>query len=236
VKKNLVLSLSLNVLFILYGICIIHGRGGFSYLKERLNPRPPVKQDINKVYYQTKESIFEAMPADTGEIVFVGNSITDYCDWYELFGNQKIRNRGISGDVINGVIGRLDEIVRAKPEKIFLMIGINDLGQGNSVQEILENYKRLIRLIKEKSPRTKLYLQSILPTFRIQDRSNEHIMAINDGLKDLASENECVYVDLFSLLKTKKNELDTVYSFDGIHLNGKGYLVWKQAIEQYVNH
>jgi lysophospholipase L1-like esterase len=236
VKKNLILSLSLNVLFILYGTYIIHGRGGFSYLKERLNPKPSVKQDINKAYYQTKESIFEAMPADTDEIVFVGNSITDYCDWYELFGNQKIRNRGISGDVINGVIERLDEIVRANPKKIFLMIGINDLGQGNSVQEILENYNRLIRLIKEKSPRTKLYLQSILPTYRIRDKSNEQIMAINDGLKDLASENEYTYVDLFSLLKTKKDELDTVYSFDGIHLNGKGYLVWKQAIEQYVNH
>jgi len=65
---------------------------------------------------------------------FLGNSITDYCDWYELFGKLNIKNREIGGD---GVIDRLDEVTSSKPKQIFLMIGINDLGKKRSVNQIL---------------------------------------------------------------------------------------------------
>ncbi|HEV8515230.1 MAG TPA: hypothetical protein VGQ59_18235, partial [Cyclobacteriaceae bacterium] len=60
------------------------------------------------------------------------------------------------------------------------------------------------------------------------------IIILNNGLTSICSKYHLVYVNLFDLLKTKENKLDTAYTFDGIHLNGKGYLIWKKAIEKYI--
>lgn len=80
----------------------------------------------NQFYYQ-RSTLFEKLPIDSDDIVFLGNSITNGCEWHELFNNPNIKNRGISSDVSMGVYDRLDPIIKGKPAKIFLMIGINDI-------------------------------------------------------------------------------------------------------------
>jgi len=61
------------------------------------------------------------------DIVFLGNSITQDDNWDSLFNNHAFYNRGISGDVTDGVLQRLGEIVYVKPTAVFIEIGINDL-------------------------------------------------------------------------------------------------------------
>lgn len=238
-KKILAISVILNILFIILIILIlfsgygIHKKLDIDDLKIKQPPKSIENpKEERSAYYKDKVSLFEIMPNGKNGIIFLGNSITDGCDWNELFGNSKIINRGIGGDVIEGVIERLDNVVNFNPKKIFLMIGINDLERKDSITKILTNYERLITLIKEKSPRTKIYIQSILPTDYM---NNNDIISINKGLFILAEKHELIYVNLFDLLKTDKNELDTVYTHDGVHLNGKGYLLWKKAIEHYIN-
>jgi len=237
-NKLFLISVIFNALFLIFGGYLIHKKGGIDYLKRKFklqNETQTQKPKDYGVYYNAKKSIFEIMPNDTNEIIFLGNSITDYCDWYELFGKSNIKNRGIGGDIINGVIDRLDEVVESKPKKIFLMIGTNDLGRGNNVNEILSDYERLVKLILEKTPKTELYLQSILPTHNQPTRKNTDIIEINKGIVLIAQKYSLIYVDLFDLLKTVNNELNMDFSFDGLHLNGNGYLIWKKAIIGYVN-
>ena len=74
----------------------------------------------NQFYYQ-RSTLFEKLPIDSDDIVFLGNSITNGCEWHELFNNPNIKNRGISSDVSMGVYDRLDPIIKGKPAKIFLM-------------------------------------------------------------------------------------------------------------------
>jgi lysophospholipase L1-like esterase len=57
-------------------------------------------------------------------------------------------NQGISGEVSNGLLQRLDFFDRTQPEKIFVMVGINDLIRGLDDQEILAN----CRLFTKKTP------------------------------------------------------------------------------------
>ena len=232
-KKTLLISLILNLLFILFGGYVIHRKGGIEYLKMKFNPSG-TKSEYGQ-YYDLRKELFEILPNDSNEIIFLGNSITEGCHWHELFGNVNIKNRGISGDIINGLIHRIDEVVSSNPQKIFLMIGTNDLGRKNTVDQITMNYERLIILIKEKSPKTKLFIQSVLPTYIQKERDNSDIMAINRNLLDLTKKYDLTYLDIFDALKTDKNELDMAYTYDGLHLNGKGYLKWKDAIIQYVN-
>lgn len=237
-KKVLTISVIINILFFLFGGYIIHRRGSVGYLKKRF-----LKETIHRkplidysIYHKSKQRLFEIMPNDTNEIIFLGNSITANCDWSEFFGNPNIKNRGIGGDVIIGIIDRLDEVIESNPKKIFLMIGINELGGKNPTRQTLMNYEKLIILIREKSPNTKLYVQSILPTSNSDHgRNSDVIIIINKGLENLTKKYNCIYINLFDLFKTEKNKLDINYTFDGVHLNSNGYLLWKSIIKDYVN-
>src|SRR5688572_21180522 len=89
--------------------------------------RLPIFPDsLFSTYYQQRVTHFKSLPNTKGDIVFIGNSITDGGEWNELFNDLKIKNRGISGDVSTGVLHRMDEIAQRKPAKVFLLIGVND--------------------------------------------------------------------------------------------------------------
>lgn len=71
----------------------------------------------NLFYYQ-RATLFEKLPVDSDDIIFLGNSITNGCEWHELLDNPNVKNRGISSDVAMGVYDRLEPIVQGKPAKI----------------------------------------------------------------------------------------------------------------------
>jgi lysophospholipase L1-like esterase len=187
-------------------------------------------------YYQQKEH-FESLPNTKNEIIFLGNSITNNCEWAELFGNPNVKNRGIGGDDTDGILERLSEVTESNPAKIFIMIGVNDLANLKTTDYIVNNYKKIISRIIESTTDTKIYIQSILPTDDAihVNQKNTYIIEINDQLKQIALSNKLTYIDLFSIFKLENNQLNPEYSLDGLHLNCKGYLAWKKAIEKYVN-
>ncbi len=231
-KKILILSLLLNFLGIAICGYFIYEKGGVNYLKLKLKPTENKQQPFD-IYYKIQKSIYDVLPNDSNEIIFLGNSITRICEWHELFNNPKIKNRGISADVIKGVINRIDEVTSSQPQKIFLMIGINDIGNGRSTNQIFKDYQKLIKRIKTQSPNTQLYIQSIIPTFNREN--NRKIIELNQKLSNLSKKINCTYINLFSLFVSHNNQLKPEFTFDGLHLNGKGYLHWKKAIEHHVN-
>ncbi len=193
-------------------------------------------------FYYHKVSHFRTLPNTKDEIIFLGNSITDYCEWAELFQNPNVKNRGISGDVTDGVLLRLDEVTESQPKKIFIMIGINDLSRGKTEEYIFNNYKKIINRIKKESPKTKIYIQSILPVNEARGKYKNHtnktqnVISLNKQLKELAQNTaNAQYIDLFTAFADKNQRLKLEYTFDGLHLNGDGYLLWKSIIEKYVN-
>lgn len=229
-KKLLPYSLLLNVIFLLsFGYFIFIKRDGFNYLKNKIFT--PLQEPLNSHLYQTKMSIFNSMPYVEGSIIFLGDSITEFCNWNELFGQNNIINRGISGDTLDGLLYRIDEVIKKKPKKLFIMIGINDLGKGKSVNQILEKYTILMDKTHSNLPETKIYIQSVLPAKR-KNLSNTDIKKINIGLIKIANKYNKNYIDLYSSFLSKNNELNDAYSLDGLHLNGKGYQLWKQIIKK----
>jgi len=190
-------------------------------------------------YYEQKKSNFESLPNDKDEIIFLGNSITEGCEWNELFDDNRIKNRGISADVAEGVFLRLGEVTESKPLKIFLMIGINDLAFGYSIDEILEFYSKILNKIKEDSPKTKTYIQSVLPInqsfgkFSAYDTLSNVIIKLNLKFEKLAKDQNLDFINLHESF-VLNNRLNPKYTNDGLHLTGKGYLLWKRLIKQYI--
>lgn len=188
-------------------------------------------------YYNQRRTLFEKLPDTPNEIIFLGNSITDGSEWVELFGDIRVKNRGISGDTTPGVLFRLNEVTRSKPDKVFLLIGINDLANGTKKEIVYQNICTIVSRIKEASPKTKVFVQSILPVNREFPRFGNHtnkgeeVIWINKQLKDWCLQEAFDYIDLYSQLKNKDNDLlNPEYTNDGLHLTGTGYLVWAEYI------
>jgi len=119
-------------------------------------------QQYSEYYYKRKE-LFENTPDTKHEIIFLGNSITEGGNWQNLFPDKNVINRGISGDVTDGILFRLDEVTSSRPEKVFLMVGTNDLARGKSISYVTNNHRIIIEKILKDSENTTLYLQSVLP-------------------------------------------------------------------------
>ena len=196
----------------------------------------PYHTDWTKKHYIEKIAEFKANPLQFGDIVFIGNSITEQGgDWGKRFNNPKVKNRGIAGDVTAGVLNRLAEIYYYKPKKVFLKIGINDLFHNDLTSEyIANNIKLIVDKIHLESPSTKIYVQTILPTAN-NTPSKERIAATNTILKAMTPTNYLQIIDLHSRFADKNDVMIGSYTNDGLHLTELGYLAWQYYIIEFVN-
>ena len=187
--------------------------------------------------YKTLLGQFSSFPNSAQDIIFLGNSISSYTSWQELLGEENARNRGIPGDITFGVIDRLSEVIEGRPARVFVLIGINDIARNIPDSVITRNYKRIIDMIQAGSPSTKIYFHTLLPVNNTFTPSlphfnkDEHILNINKELKRLAKKEQIALIDLYSAFIDSDNRLDRNFSFDGLHLNDKGYLKWATIIK-----
>lgn len=205
---------------------IIYKVGGLSNLVYKLNSKHVIAQ------MDQRNSQFSKSEKSKGCIVFLGDSITEYGEWSEMFPSYKIINRGIAADGISGILSRLDEVVRHEPKTIFLMIGINDLS-FHPAADVISNYKTLINKIQLQLPYTELVVQSILPinnsVFNI-GIDNRKIDKVNQALKETCQQMNISYLDLTLAFKDIENNLIEAYTEDGIHINGIAYNEWKKKL------
>lgn len=187
-----------------------------------------------KLYYDRIE-VFKRDTLRFNQIVFLGNSITEGGkDWNEKFGIVGISNRGISGDSTDGVIARLNEIIHFSPKAIFLLIGINDIYNEltPSTDYVANNILKIIKRINQELPETKIFLQTILPVKK--EVYKEKIIAVNGVIKTFVSKSKFEIIDLYSIFVNEEGKMKKELSYDGVHLNDKGYSVWVDHIKPTV--
>ncbi len=195
------------------------------------------QSNVHSPYWNQKTDMYRILPNTEGEIIFLGDSITDRCEWAELFQNVNVKNRGLSGDRTSGLLDRLDEVIESKPDKIFVMIGVNDLRHDVPLYTIVGNYRNLVKRILLGSPGTRVIVQSVLPVNNIIGKPKttcEKVLKLNEEISKIAADFGLVYIDLNKSFVDEKGMLDNKYSEDGLHINGEGYLLWASLIEEYV--
>ncbi len=196
--------------------------------------------DWTQNHYKERIEVFKNNPLKFHDIVFIGNSITEKGgDWSSKFGVSYVRNRGIAGDVTDGVIKRLNEIVFYEPKAVFILIGINDLfnkhnkeGDGRlkydkivpTVDYVADNILKIAKIICHKSSETKVYIQTVLPT-RVS-YLKEDILLLNNEIKSNETLGYYKVIDLFNEFVDVKGEIIEDLTVDGVHLSDKGYEKW----------
>lgn len=192
-------------------------------------------------YWRQKVSLFDTLPVSEDNIVMLGNSITDGGEWAELLGDSRVLNRGISADTIDGVAERLGQVTAGHPAKIFLLIGINDVSHNLTPGEMSRGTAALIDSIHQQSPRTRVYLQSVMPVdnsfgrYRNLAGKEEVITQLNALLRQVAADHGADWVDLWPALADRQGRLRQGFTNDGLHLTGAGYQAWVQALRPYVS-
>lgn len=195
-------------------------------------PVKKIDSSYANTYYQGRMELFNTLPAPKNAIVFLGNSITERGAWSELLPGHNIMNRGIGGDNTFGVLARLDGIVKAFPKKLFLLIGINDLSRALPKEVILHNYDRIIQYITSRSPKTKIYVQSVLPlnepltTAAYLKNKKDSILQLNAGIQAIAVKYKLPYINLHEIFADTNGDLKKELTADGIHLRPSAYVMW----------
>lgn len=182
--------------------------------------------------YVQKISIFEQYPLHEGDVVMLGDSITDGGHWQEMFPAQSIKNRGIGGDTTTGVLARLESIVKSKPSAIFLKIGTNDLTHGPERSVSYSQYREIVDRIRKGSPETDVYLQTLLPR---ASKLRDEVEAFNREIQIIASESGATYIELYPPFLADDGSIRDELTGDELHLNGEGYGLWQSLLEPHMS-
>ena len=231
----LIISIGMNVIMFVVLFCVLDHKTQIE--KTQLYMRTVSDSYLDNPQYNARFSMFEISKRDSAKIVFAGDSITAFGNFNEFFNEKDIVNRGIGSDVSEGLYNRIDQIIELRPKMVFIMIGINDIKENVAIDQTKQYCKLTCEKIKNELPNTQIYLLSILPTMTADEQQVNNICSINKWYELYCRDNQQIeYVNLYPLYLDdlgKPNE--SLYSKDGVHLNGDGYKVWVEAVSTYID-
>ena len=133
----------------------------------------------------------------------------------------------------------IEEMLREEQfGKIYIMLGINEIG-GGSTAGFKEDYRLMLERIREAQPDAIIFIQSIMHVTKSRsdvDRSfnNTRINARNEALRELADEEHRIYyLDINEAVDDEDGALGAKLSFDDIHLKAASYSLWYEQLRTH---
>jgi lysophospholipase L1-like esterase len=181
--------------------------------------------------YTLRVTQFGVMPPLNGGVAFVGDSLTDWMRWNEMFPNIRSRNFGIADDTSVGLKARIGQVVAAKPAKVVLQIGTNDVEFGRyTPDQIVANIGDCLDTLEKGVPGVKIAVESLLPR---QPQFDEKVRAVNALIKMAAEKRGLNFIDIYTPFAVN-GRLDPKITPDDLHLSGEGYLRWRDLIRPFI--
>lgn len=176
----------------------------------------------------------EANAVSTGQgssrlTVLLGDSLAMWFPPEHMSADRFWLNQGISGDTTRGVLKRLSLFNHVRPEAIHVMAGINDLRQGASDAEVLNNLRQIMWHLRRTHPEAHIYIYSILPT-RLDSLSNTRIRRLNETIAAITRQEDVTFLDLQPTFADETGKLRRMLTTDGLHLSETGYEMWQMAM------
>lgn len=192
----------------------------------------------------------KSVPVETDyfeDAAFIGDSLTEglrsfsgldgTASFYAEVGNSL--SGILSNNFVNIKDGKkgtvIDAVKETKPNKIYIMLGINDLPTKEKETEFKENYSKVIKELKKVRPDSTIYVQAIMPVSRLKDRysefKNQNIYEYNKILEELTKEEKVYFLTPYEMFVDDEGYLRSDLTPDGVHLEISLYKDWVEYLK-----
>jgi lysophospholipase L1-like esterase len=196
--------------------------------------QPPFWNDIQA--FKKQDSI--AMPA-AGQVLFTGSSsFTYWRDVQDYFPGVPIINRGFGGSTLVDLLRYKEEVIlKYNPKQVVVYCGENDFAASDTVAvtTVVARFKELFEWTRAKLPQASFAYVSMKPS-----PSRRHLLhkyeAANNRIEEfLKSHRQTAFIDVFhEMLKEDGTPMTDIFVDDNLHMNARGYAIWKRVMEPYL--
>ncbi len=157
------------------------------------------------------------------KIIFLGDSITAWNS--ELKNIENSENFGVPGFISRDIVWQLqgDDEETISGHTACLMVEVNDIMMGISIEKTLSNIKEIIEMLKKRFE--KIIFISVLPIDNVN--MNKNIQRLNENIKNI---EEIEFLDVHNLFLNEHGMIDYKFTTDGAHLSNYGYEILNKEI------
>ncbi|QDT93348.1 SGNH/GDSL hydrolase family protein [Gimesia algae] len=172
-----------------------------------------------------------------GGLLFVGSSSIRMWDLDKYFPDQPVLNRGFGGSEIVDSTHFADRIIiKHEPKVIFLYAGDNDLARKKTAEQVASDFKKFVAKVHKSLPETRIVFIAIKPSlsrWKLADtiRQANKLIAAQCAKSDLLE-----FADVWEpMLGEDGKPRPELFKSDGLHMEHAGYLIWKKAVQPYMD-
>jgi len=167
------------------------------------------------------------------KILLLGDSITEAFQTDQLLKGMNITNLGVYGDSTVELIERINAgLVKEEYDRIYVLIGTNDLVRNRTNEEILKNFETIRESLSIYG--REVFFTSLLPTRDLDSRPNTRITEFNHLLKEVTTKNCSHFFDLHSYFIDNDGQLKKEFTADGLHLIAPAYRFWADLLKKHI--
>jgi lysophospholipase L1-like esterase len=226
-------------LAVLLGLTLFTGVGARS--RAQCLPIASRATAVQSEPWEAEIAAFEAAdrlnPPAKGGILFVGgSSIRLWPDLKGDFPGVNVIQRGFGGTDLGMVVHYVPRVVLPYcPRLIVLYAGDNDLNNGDTPERVFDQYKKFVAVIHRSMPQTRIAFVSIKPSIARRTLLKQ-MKATNDLVYNYtATDPKLLYVDVFTpMLDSTGNPRDELFVADKLHMNARGYALWRDLLTPVV--
>ena len=211
---------------------------------------PIEKKDTTGAFRKAHESFLARGKSGPIDVLFIGDSITAGWTrvphiWEHYYGKNQPANFGIGGDQTQHVIWRIanGELDGISPKVTVLMLGTNN-SAGHTAAEIAAADRKIVELIRQKIPGTKVLVLAIFPRGARKDQAGriteaaiadaikrtDVINAVNADLAKLDDGRNVRFLDINAVFVGQDGKIPFAIMPDQLHPNAAGYAKWTAAL------
>lgn len=175
------------------------------------------------------------------DALFIGDSRTvglhDYTDLAQhadFYCETSLTIYGVMDETFNGKGTVPNALANKDYGKIYIMVGINELGRGTT-EDFMAQYTEVIDTLHSLEPDALIFIQGIMKVSGDKNAkdaifNNSNINARNNAIATLADNQQIFYIDVNEDVCDEQGNLTEEYTFDQIHLLGMYNDLWKQFL------
>lgn len=176
-------------------------------------------------------------PPPRGAVLFIGSSsIRLWKTLKEDFPDLRVINRGFGGSQVIDSVNYADRIVFPyKPRHIVMYAGGNDINAKKSPQQVFADFKAFVAKVHAKLPRTKISYISIAPNPARWSQIAQ-VREANRLIEEFTRQDKrLAFIDTFShMLGSNGQPLPDIFVDDRLHMNQKGYAIWRDVVGRHL--